>query len=112
MLGKYMEAALWLRVRRPGAHGTVSHESALAMHGLSDVSPTKVHITLPTTLRIRRTSPEYPALHYADLEPRDVQRSEGIPVTTAERAIGDVNASHIGPAIVGQAITDGRHTGF
>ena len=110
-LGQYMEAALWPQVRRPGAHGTVSHESALAMYGLSDVSPSKVHITLPTTLRIRRTPPEYLALHYADLEPRDVQHIEGIPVTTAERAIRDVHATHIGPALVGQAITDGRRTG-
>lgn len=34
----------------------------------------------------------------------------GIPVTTAERAIGDVHAAHIGPAPVGQAITGGRRT--
>ncbi len=88
-LGQYMEAALWPQVRRPGAHGTVSHESALAMYGLSDVSPAKIHITLPANLRIRRTSPEYLALHYADLEPQEVQQIEGIPVTTAERAIRD-----------------------
>jgi hypothetical protein len=81
------------------------------MYGLSDVSPAKVHITLPTTLRIRRMPPEYLALHYADLEPQDVQQIEGIPVTTAERAIRDVHASHIGPALVDQAITDGRRTG-
>jgi hypothetical protein len=106
-----MEAALWPPVRRPGAHGTISHESALAMYGLSDVSPAKVQITLPTTLRIRRKPPEYLALHYADLEPQNVQQIEGIPVTTAERAIRDVHASHIGPALVDQAITDGRRTG-
>jgi predicted transcriptional regulator of viral defense system len=111
-LGQYMEAVLWPQVRRPGACGIVSHESALAIYGLSDVSPTKVHITLPTTLRIRRTPPEHLALHYADLEPQDVQQIEGIPVTTAERAIRDVQASHIGPALVGQAVTDGRRTGY
>jgi predicted transcriptional regulator of viral defense system len=110
-LGQYMEAALWPQVRRPGAHGTVSHESALAMYGLSDVSPNKVHITLPTTLRIRRAPPAYLALHYADLEPQDTQQIEGIPVTTAERAIRDVHASHIGRALVEQAITDGQRTG-
>jgi predicted transcriptional regulator of viral defense system len=111
-LGQYMEAALWPQVRRPDAHGTISHESALAMYGLSDVSPAQVHITLPTTLRIRRTPPKYLALHYADFEPQDVQQIEGIPVTTAERAIRDVHASHIGPALVGQAITDARRTGY
>ena len=28
-LGQYMEAALWPQVRRPDAHGVISHESAL-----------------------------------------------------------------------------------
>ena len=110
-LGQYMEAALWPQVRRPGAQGIVSHESALAVYGISDVSPAKVHITLPATLRIRRKPPEFLALHYADLEPQDVQQIEGVPVTTAERAIRDVHASHIGPALVAQAIADGRRTG-
>lgn len=110
-LGQYMEAALWPQVRRPGAQATVSHESALAIYGLSDVSPAKVHITLPHALRIRRALPRYLVLHYADLEPRDIKQIEGVPVTTAARTIRDVHAAHIGPALVRQAITDGRKTG-
>lgn len=33
-LGQYTEAALWPQVRRPGAQGIVSHESALAVYGI------------------------------------------------------------------------------
>ena len=110
-LGQYMEAALWPQVRRPSAQATVSHESALAIYGLSDVSPVKVHITLPHALRIRRTVPRHLMLHYADLEPQDIKQVEGVPVTTAARTIRDVHAAHLGPAIVHQAITDGRKTG-
>ncbi|HTY48166.1 MAG TPA: type IV toxin-antitoxin system AbiEi family antitoxin domain-containing protein [Steroidobacteraceae bacterium] len=110
-LGQYMEAALWPQVRRSGALGTVSHESALAMYGLSDISPAKVHITLPHELRIRRAIPKHLLLHYADLKPQDVKHLEGVPVTTAARTIRDVHASHLGPALVGQAIADGRRTG-
>ena len=36
-LGHYMEAALWPQVRRPEVVGVVSHQSALSIHGLSDV---------------------------------------------------------------------------
>jgi hypothetical protein len=36
---------------------------------------------------------------------------EGIQVTTPERTIRDVHANHIGPALVRQAIADGRRTG-
>ena len=110
-LGQYMEAALWPQVRRPGAHGVISHESALAIYGLSDASPAKVHVTLPTEFRIRRAVPKRLVLHYADLKPKDVQRVEGVPVTSAARAIRDAQASHLGPALVRQAINYGRRTG-
>lgn len=106
-----MEAALWPQVRRPGAHGVISHESALALYGLSDTSPSKIHLTLPARLRIRRTPPKHLVLHYADLEPGDLQTIEGVPVTTAARAIRDAHESHLGPARVRQAIEDGRRTG-
>jgi predicted transcriptional regulator of viral defense system len=110
--GQYMEASLWPQVRRPEMRGVISHESALALYGLSDVSPSKVHITLPPELRIRRTPPAQLVIHYASLDPKDVQMFEGIPVTTAERAIRDVHAAHLGPALVRQAIEDGRRTGY
>ncbi len=110
-LGQYMEAALWPQVRRPDAHGVISHESALAIYGLSDASPAKVHVTLPTGLRIRRAVPKRLALHYADLAPKDVKQVDGVPVTTAARAIRDAHGSHLGPALIRQAISDGRRTG-
>src|SRR5258708_2871176 len=110
-LGQYMEAPLWPQVRRPDAHGVISHESALAIYGLSDASPAKVHVTLPTGLRIRRAVPKRLALHYADLAPKDVKQGDGVPVTPAARAIRDAHGSHLGPALIRQAISDGRRTG-
>jgi len=110
-LGQYMEAALWPQVRRPDAQAVVSHESALAIYGLSNASPAKVHVTLPASLRIRRAAPRHLVLHYADLDRKDVQRVEGVPVTVPSRAIRDAHANHLGPALVRQAIADGRRTG-
>jgi predicted transcriptional regulator of viral defense system len=110
-LGPYMEAALWPQVRRPGACGVISHESALAIYSLSNANPAKVHVTLPTEFRVRRAVPKRLALHYADLKPKDVQQVEGVPVTTAARAIRDAQATHLGPALIRQAISDGRRTG-
>ena len=111
LLGQYMEAALWPQVRRPDAHGVISHESALAIYGLSDANPAKVHVTVPIAFRIRRAVPTRLVLHYTDLTPTDVQQVDGVPVTTAARAIRDAHASHLGPALIGQAIRDGRRTG-
>jgi predicted transcriptional regulator of viral defense system len=110
-LGQYMEATLWPQVRRPGVRGVLSHESALSLYELSDASPSKVHITLPPTIRIRRAIPAYLSIHHAHLAPADLKVVEGIRVTTPERTIRDVQANHIGPALVRQAIADGRRTG-
>ncbi len=110
-LGQYMEAALWPQVRRPDTRGVISHDSALALYGLSDVSPAKVHVTLPAATRIRRAVPRHLVVHYRDLASEDVQEVEGIPVTTPEWTIRDVHDDHIGSALVRQAIEDGRRTG-
>lgn len=110
-LSHYMEAVLWPQVRRPDVAGVISHQSALSIHELSDASPARVHVTLPTTVRIRREVPKGFTVHYADLAPAEVERVEGVPVTTPARAIRDAHASHIGNDLVRQAIADGRRSG-
>lgn len=106
-LDQYVEASLWPLSTR----GIVSHESALAVYGLSDVSPTKIHVTLPKSVRVRRRLPAGLVVHRTDLGPGDTQVHEGVPVTTPERTIRDCHAAHLGPALVRQAIRDGRRTG-
>jgi len=91
--------------------GVISHESALAIHELSDVSPARIHVTLPTAVRIRREVPKRLVIHYADLTGDDVETVEGVPVTTPARSIRDAHTSHLGAALVGQAIADGRRSG-
>jgi predicted transcriptional regulator of viral defense system len=110
--GQYMEASLW-----PGGHsrdvqGVISHESALAIHELSDASPSKIHITVPRELRIRRTVPRYLFVHHADLDSAEIEWRDGMPVTTPVRTIRDCHAAHLGPALVRQAIEDARRRGL
>jgi predicted transcriptional regulator of viral defense system len=110
-LGHYMEAVLWPQVRRPDVTAVVSHQSALGIHQLSDVSPARVHLTLPASVRMRREIPKGLVIHYADLATADVERVEGVPVTTPTRTIRDAHASHLGDEIVAKAIADGRRSG-
>src|SRR5689334_22459123 len=50
--GEYEELVVaWLWSER---EGVISHQTALSLHGLSDVLPTQLHITLPTSFRKRR----------------------------------------------------------
>ena len=106
--GQLLEASLW---PLGGVRGVISHDSALRFHELSDVSPAKVHITIPTTHRVRRAVPRYLVVHRADLSQSDVEVIEGIPVTTPRRSIIDAHGTHLGPALIRQAIEDGRQSG-
>ncbi|HEX6038847.1 type IV toxin-antitoxin system AbiEi family antitoxin domain-containing protein [Longimicrobium sp.] len=103
----YVEATLWpLSIR-----GVISHETALALYGLSDANPARIHLTVPRTWRLRREVPKRLALHHIDLHEDDVNIYEGVPVTTPERTIRDCDAARLGAALVRQAIVDGRRTG-
>ena len=104
-LASYMAATLW-----PRTGGVLSHQTALALLELSDVSPDKIHLTIPPQVRVRRTVPKQYVLHHAALEPREITHVEGIPVTTAFRAIRDCHAVHLGTALLRQAIDDGQRT--
>jgi predicted transcriptional regulator of viral defense system len=48
--------------------GVISHQTALSLHGLSDVLPAQVHLTLPEAWRRRRFRvPAGVVLHHADV---------------------------------------------
>lgn len=110
-LAQYMEATLWPAPGRIDIRGVLSHESALAFYELSDVSPAKVHITVPPRVRIRRVAPRYLEVHRAPLAPSDVAIIDGIHVTSVERTIRDVASAHRTSALVRAAIEDGRRLG-
>jgi len=108
-LTPYMAAVLWPR----GTTGVLSHETALALMELSDVNPAAIHLTVPKKHRPRRRQPPPGVvLHFADLDTADVGSAEGLPVTTAARTIHDCAAAHIGPALLRQALDEGRRKGW
>jgi predicted transcriptional regulator of viral defense system len=107
-LGEYIEAAFW----PAGVTGIISHESALAMYGVSDVNPAHVHITVPKRYRVRRQVPSRYRLHHADLDDHEQTFFEGIPVTTIARTVRDCRESHVGDEIIEQAIADAARAGL
>jgi len=107
-LAQYMEASLW----PAGTIGVISHQSALAVRDLSDVNPAKVHITLPKDFRVRRVVPGYMVIHNGNLPEEDLTVVEGIPATTVRRTIEDCHRTHLGPALLRQAIEDGEREGY
>lgn len=76
--------------------GTLSHETALDLHGLSDVAPTAVHVTVPVSSGVKpRTSV---VVHRSDLQASERQRRSGLWVTSPARTIRDCARAKIGIA--------------
>lgn len=107
-LSQYMEASLW----PAGPAGVISHESALALYNISDVNPSRVHITVPRSFRIRRQVPKQLVIHHADLTDQDQELFEGIPVTSITRTLMDCQATHLGDGLLAQAVTDAEREGL
>lgn len=64
-----------------------SHDTALAVYGLADAMPAKIHITVPRPFRGQRQGV---VLHHAPLEGNDRTVRDGVPVTTVARTLADV----------------------
>ena len=69
-----------------GPHSVISHESALAVYGLSDLLPGAVHVIVPRTASRRRKNIR---LHTNRLEARDITTRDGLPITTVARTIAE-----------------------
>jgi predicted transcriptional regulator of viral defense system len=83
----------------------VSHESALALLGLSDVIPNAVHITLPRARRHWRALPGV-VIHTTTraLERNDVTVRDGTRVTGVTRSILDASEAGTAPEQIEMAI--------
>jgi predicted transcriptional regulator of viral defense system len=98
-----LQAWVWSNYR-----GAISHESALALYGLSDVLPSRVQITVPPGFRRRADRFE---VHHSGLPDEDSAFYEGLRVTTPARSIADAAAAGTGheqiQLAVAQAIARG-----
>jgi len=99
----------WLWSRR---EGTFSHETALALHQLSDALPAKLHLTVPLRWRKRRIQiPHGLILYYADLDTSECEWKGPVRVTTPLRTVVDCSAHRVAHDLIEQAVRQGvrRH---
>ena len=100
----------WLWSDRAGVY---SHETALALHEMSDALPSVHHLTLPEAWKTRRFRvPEGLRLHFGDVPNRDTRWSGAVPVTAPLRTLRDCVQDHVAPDLVAQAIRDGVARGL
>ncbi len=102
--------ALWLWAEQAGVF---SHETALALHDLSDVLPSKIHMTIPSSWRRRRLRiPTGLVLHYADISDIDRAGFSAVPITSPRRTLRDCVEANVSPELVRQAVLQARRRGL
>ena len=103
---------LWARAGGGPRNVALSHDTALIVYGISDASPSVVHLTVPRKARLRRMRPKWVRVHRADLARGEVRLHEGLSITTVTRTVEDVLASSGRVSLVKQAISGARREGF
>jgi predicted transcriptional regulator of viral defense system len=92
----------WLWSRR---EGTFSHETALALHQLSDALPAKTWLTVPEAWKKRRLRiPRNLVLHYADLDDDEREWKGPVQVTTPLRTVADCSLGSVAEELIEQAV--------
>jgi len=101
---------LWLWA---GRVGVFSHETALALHDLSDALPSRVDMTVPQSWRRRRLRvPDGLELHFADLGGTDRASFSAVPVTTPASTLRDCIEADVSADLVRQGVRQARQRGL
>jgi predicted transcriptional regulator of viral defense system len=104
-------AAAWLAV---GKHDSaVSHETALDLLDLSDVTPNSIHLSVPRARRGLNPPPGV-TVHTLrrPLQPTEVTTVDGIRLTTAPRTIVDAAEAGTGPEQIELAVAQALRRGL
>ncbi len=99
--------SLWACNREEKPQGVYSHQTALAIFELSDINPSKLHMTVPRTFRRSSEIPPHLVLHHGELRKDAIEQREGYRLTTPLQTIHDVcREASISRDLVKQAISE------
>lgn len=104
--------ALWSRNREDQIQGVYSHETALSLYELSDVSPSKLHMTVPKNFRKSAKTPKVLKLYFEDLENSEIQTVNGIRITSPLKTLIDSFSSATSKEFVEQAVIQAHSKGL
>lgn len=109
---QYHEAVLWARSHRGPERVALSHDTALALYGISDANPAAIKLTVPKSARLRRNSPKSIVVHRDELSADEIVLVEGLPVTTIPRTVTDLLKTGGRLDFVTQAVKEARREGY
>ena len=103
--------SLWSRNRESIPQGVYSHLTALSLYELTDLMPSKLHMTVPPKFRRMAKPPSILEIHFTDLSPGEVEEREGYRVTRPIRTIIDVDSA-LPPETLADAFFEAKARGF
>jgi predicted transcriptional regulator of viral defense system len=102
--------SLWSRNQQGVPQATISHDTALTVHELSDVMPAQVHLTVPPGFR--KKVPPGCVLHKGRLAAGDIEARAGYSVTTPLRTLLDVADSPLSQEYLDAAVREALEGGL
>jgi len=102
--------SLWSHNRKGIPQAVVSHDTALAVHRLSDIMPARIHLTVPRGFRKR--VPPGCVLHRQALLPEEIESRMGYQITTPLRTLLDVADSGLSQEHLNRAVSDALERGI
>lgn len=97
--------ALWSSNRAGKIEGVYSHQTALSIHGLSDVLPDKLHMTVPLSFRRNSAIPKILVIYHKKLPQDRIVLMDGYFLTTPYQTLLDViEQTHISHELILQAV--------
>jgi predicted transcriptional regulator of viral defense system len=101
-----MQALLWA-----GApEAVLSHDTALALREISDINPTKIHITVKKGRRINRAGGNGYVLHFEEIAKEHVTWLAGMPIVDVPTAIEQCIKAGIPSYLIESAIQNAGKT--
>lgn len=102
---------LWSHNRAGQPQAVASHVTALSIHGMSDVMPNRIHLTVPRR-GFRKAPPHGVVLHTDYLAEEETEQHSGYRVTTPLRTLLDVAASSLSQEHLNRAVQDALDKGL
>lgn len=111
--GQYVLWSLWSRNRKNILEGVYSHETALSLFEISDIMPSKLHMTVPKIFRRHSKIPDILILHRGEIFPEEIEIRDGYSVTKPARTIVDlIKNESVSIDIIQQAYNEGKKRGL
>lgn len=112
-LSEYWLWYLWSKGRNKKPQAVFSHETALMLYELSDVNPSKIHMTVPKKFRKGTEIPKILILHKQDISESDTKTANGLKVTTVLKTLLDlIEERRISDEFIEQATKQALDRGF